>query len=608
MNSKMKLLFIAALFVLVLPLVFTGNASAKYMSDGAVPAATGGFIAPTDGICVISIDASGNMVTDATITNKRDCDAKLVDVTATTSNDTLSNVCGKTGKNTSSLKYAAPGSSTCVTVDGSGYITGSKSMAGLDRNAQMCYAKGGQLANASVGTCKNGATDVTVTYPTQAACVAATYTWTAATLPVGVPLTVSTRTTANGTAAKCLAYGWQYRGQDSTGTPKALGSGAGFCYASMRTGIAEGSCPTVVGYKSGSPSALHGSQTATSTAAFGYSWDTTNGCLYAYGINGTLNAALTKADGTTYAAGASKDLSVYTTLGTCVANGGSWANWMPKNGTAAIGSITTAATFDLVNQAVNADEGCLHCHSSLVQQNGPSERWKDSYLKTGHKNMLRKVIPGSVLTDPDGLAYVNDGTAANTINWSASPQPTVLVSGVATPFYYVWGDWMVEAPTLARAGNVYGCGACHTAGFNDNTNPGVQSIGTPGYTPAEPAKSGANYVAAVTAGHKWDLEGITCGRCHNATVPSVTADQIAASTFPTTAPTSGGMGALASGTGRTNLCFGCHQSIAKAYVPQGGTAAGTTQYDPTLIPTGAGHGASTGSQRLQRSCTWKLLP
>jgi hypothetical protein len=116
----------------------------------------------------------------------------------------------------------------------------------------------------------------------------------------------------------------------------------------------------------------------------------------------------------------------------------------------------------------------------------------------------------------------------------------------------------------------------------------VQSIGTPGYTPAEPLKSGANYVAVVTPGNKWDLEGITCGRCHNATVPTVTAAQIAASSFTSTTPTSSGMGNLADGVGRNNLCFGCHQSIGKDW------PAGTTTTDPTKIPVGVSHGAAYG--------------
>ena len=119
-------------------------------------------------------------------------------------------------------------------------------------------------------------------------------------------------------------------------------------------------------------------------------------------------------------------------------------------------------------------------------------------------------------------------------------------------------------------------------------NPGVQSIGTPTYTAAYPAAYGGGYVASVSGGGKWDLEGINCSRCHNATVPQITQAMISASSFPTTAPTGTGMGALASGTGRTNLCFGCHQSIGKSW------PAGIAQFDPTLIPAGVSHGAAPG--------------
>ena len=118
MHCKKNLMLLLAVFVLALPLIFTGTASAKYYGDGATQNGTTGYWnKPTDGVCVLSIDASGNMVIDNTITNKRDCDARLIAVTAVASNATLANVCGKTGQNTAGLKYAAPGSSTCVTAE-----------------------------------------------------------------------------------------------------------------------------------------------------------------------------------------------------------------------------------------------------------------------------------------------------------------------------------------------------------------------------------------------------------------------------------------------------------------------------------------------------------
>ena len=558
MYVKKNLILWAAVFALVLPLMFVGTASARYMEDGAVADSTGtaGQIAPTDGVCVLSIDMAGNMVTDPTITTARDCQARLVDVTAVTTGDTLANVCGITGKNIAGLKYAAPGSSTCVTIDGSGFITGSKSMVNLDRGAVMCDGLGGQLANATVGTLSNGHS-----------------------------ITVATKTVANLTAAKCIAYGWLYRGQDATGTPLAFGAKgtdattAGYCYTSMdwTAVFPTASCPSL------------GATVAPFNANAAYDWSVASSqCRYAKSIAGKLVNALTKVDGTTTAAGTYVDLSTKTTQGDCLAFGGSWANWIGQAATtSAVGSDANTykrPNWDYTRQAPDADTGCLHCHSYKSQANGPAERFKDSYLKTGHKNMLRKVTAGQLLVGPDGLPYTTDGT--NAINMAAG---TINVGGLDKTMRYVYGDWMAALPTVVYDGGAkYGCGACHTAGFKDNTNPGVESIGTVGYDPKQPADSGAQYVAAVTAGHKWDLEGIQCARCHNAAVGPVTAGQIAASSFPTTAPLGGGMGALSAGVGRNNLCFGCHQSIAKAW------PSNTTQYDPTLIPTGVSHGAAAG--------------
>jgi len=108
---------------------------------------------------------------------------------------------------------------------------------------------------------------------------------------------------------------------------------------------------------------------------------------------------------------------------------------------------------------------------------------------------------------------------------------------------------------------------------------GVEGIGTAGFTPAEPADSFP--AVTFTSAGKWDIEGINCSRCHNATAPRVVNTQIAASANTSTHPTSGGMGSLASGVGVTNLCFGCHQSIAKT---SNGTGADADLSHPENIP------------------------
>ena len=445
MYVKKNLMLWAAVFALVMPLLFVGTASAKYMDDGSVPDGSGGWKTPNDGICVVGLHADGTMDIADGITNKRDC---IYLQAGTMNGGTPFDLTGMTT------------SAACATADAAGN-DGAKhqwatsfctvSLAGLDRTQKMCEGKGG--------------------------------TWV--------------------TSGKCVAYNWLYRGQDATGTPLAFGTegttaaqNAGFCYTQIRTGVtATTSCPSVTG--------ATGSGTASSTAAFGYSFSSGR-CLYDYGINGAIAKALTSAAGGITAAGTNVDLSAYTTYGDCLAAGAAWANWIPKggSGTDPIGGTATIATFDLTAQAVNADEGCLHCHSSVDQANGPAERWKDTYLKTGHKNMLRKVVAGSKWAGPDGNLYTVD-TGGRAFDWNAA---TPTIGGNA--LYYVFGDWMAAEPeSVGPVADVatYGCAACHTAGFKDNTNPGVQSIGTPSYTPGQPV---APYSCYVTAGHKWDLDGI----------------------------------------------------------------------------------------------------
>jgi Carboxypeptidase regulatory-like domain/Doubled CXXCH motif (Paired_CXXCH_1) len=577
MSVKKNLKLWLAVIALALPLMFVGTASAMYMADGAAsdPTGTAGWLAPTDGICVLSIDINGNMAIDATKHTARDCQAELISVTSVTSGQTLANVCGFTTGNTAGLKYSAPGSSQCVTIDGSGYITGSMSMVNLDRGAVMCNGLGGQLANAVAATLSNGAV-----------------------------ISTPTKTVANGTAATCAPYGWLYAGQDANGAPMTFGAkgttqgaGTGYCYASMNMTSAYGTaalCPS------------NQANVAPFNANAAYDWAfSSSKCTYAKGIAGWLNSALTKANGTTYAANSYLDLSTFTTQGACLANGGSWANWTGQAAsTVSVPTTTTPSTipaWDYTKNTPDADNGCLHCHSYLSQQNGPAERFKDSYLKTGHKNMLRKATAGKKLVDATGTPYTTDGTNAINFMTSSDPYAKITVSGVDQNLYYVYGDWMIALPTVVYGKNGYGsaptgttadnngysCYACHTTGAKDSSNIGVSGIGTSGYAGQEPQASYPN-INLNSANPKWDRDGILCSRCHNAMVGPVNQTMINASAFPQTAPTSGGMGALAAGTGRTNLCFGCHQSIGKDW------PAGTTTADPTKIPTGVSHGAAPG--------------
>src|SRR5271169_6926587 len=110
-KNYLKLLLVV--LALAIPLMFVGTASAKYMGDGAVPNGNGGWLVPSDGICVTGLAANGTLSTASTVTVKRDCDALRVTTSGTTKAQctTLGTV-GNDGQ-----VHAWAGGSTCVTVD-----------------------------------------------------------------------------------------------------------------------------------------------------------------------------------------------------------------------------------------------------------------------------------------------------------------------------------------------------------------------------------------------------------------------------------------------------------------------------------------------------------
>jgi hypothetical protein len=161
----------------------------------------------------------------------------------------------------------------------------------------------------------------------------------------------------------------------------------------------------------------------------------------AKGIKGYPASALTKADGSTYGTGSNKDLSVYHTMGECVANGGSWNNWLGKpvsttsvSTTPSPANNSTIPVWDFTKQAPETTNGCLHCHSTVTQYNGPAERFKDSYLNHGHKNMLRKVTAGKKWAGPNEHGELEYYTEAATgpINFDTA---TAKIGGVESLSY-----------------------------------------------------------------------------------------------------------------------------------------------------------------------------
>ena len=515
MKLRTKMLLMVAFLVLVVPLVFAGVARAVYVGDGSVQNGTYGDWDITDyGVCVTGIKSDGTMVIDASKTSRPDC------LTVTFPNDaslTSSALCtGDSDANGGSHYWA----STCVANDGTRI-----SLNGLDRTATNCDKRAKALGKAS------------------------------------------------GTMTSKCTGSWVYTGPAGDGAP-------GFCYTRVEL--------TGAGYTS----------TTCPTATPGYVWDTTHvNCDFSYGIIGYVDANITKKNGTAGPVrGTYVDLSGYT-QGQCLANGYSWSTGVTKSGTTTV-ATTSPSTIAV---ATGTRAGCLTCHNTVSQNNSYAERWKETYLMTGHKNMLRKVTPGMNWAGPDGAVYTG-AAGGQTLNFTA---------GTATGTYgtktlmYLFGDWMAPAPdgldTVVDMGggvakyngtSTYSCAACHTTGWSNSTaglcslsskttqatcesagGTWYPSTGIQGTTGAEPLASFPSYASGITG--TWDKDGILCSRCHASTFPAVYAP-----TYTTQAACeaagnvwSSSTGCAATGTHNnatiilgqnvTNLCFGCHQSIAK---------------------------------------------
>jgi predicted CXXCH cytochrome family protein len=217
---------------------------------------------------------------------------------------------------------------------------------------------------------------------------------------------------------------------------------------------------------------------------------------------------------------------------------------------------------------------CLACH------NGGTASDMRPYLKTGHKNMLKKVIPNQVWAGADGSLEsarfttdlpAPDGNSAyasgSTFDWPnalitiGNGAPTVGTSlyppGTQQPIMYQFGGWAdpTQLDTVFPggftgeqwpAGN-YDCGRCHTTGYRfDDTgaeptyqgskiSPANFSRVPTDYDPTDPSAPNAS----------WMLDGVQCERCHDANGHTAAGD-----TSKVTKPTD---------EDATALCLQCHR-------------------------------------------------
>ena len=242
---------------------------------------------------------------------------------------------------------------------------------------------------------------------------------------------------------------------------------------------------------------------------------------------------------------------------------------------------------------------CLLCHNPSAS---PIFRGPDmtSYLKTGHKNILRRAQAEPVaFTGPDGNAYAADGSGnvfdwtnntinilGNCSNSSTSSQSVctagggVWISG-SKYLYYILGGWMVEpaVPMALYDGSYtqgtqktavsYSCARCHTTGYTMDT-----SVQTSNRNP-EALFQGISWTPSRTTGivdfdpdgdgpaiaGSWAMDGIQCERCHDATNHGNT-----------------GKGTLVRGVNATALCMQCHRQ--EHTLPYAGGGLGSN-----IVPT-----------------------
>ncbi len=124
--------------------------------------------------------------------------------------------------------------------------------------------------------------------------------------------------------------------------------------------------------------------------------------------------------------------------------------YVNKNGTGITGLVTgTGANQGQAQQCM----GC-HGHMNVQGSDGPA------FLLSGHKNALRKVVPGVPLAAPSGTPYPDiDWTTGQTVSGSAQA-------------YYVLGGWqnsVLSSENIFAQGGYMPlgeCARCHTTGWN----------------------------------------------------------------------------------------------------------------------------------------------
>lgn len=191
------------------------------------------------------------------------------------------------------------------------------------------------------------------------------------------------------------------------------------------------------------------------------------------------------------------------------------------------------------------NDQCLKCH-----QAGGAGSDISVYLVTGHKNMLRKVVPGVLWNGADGQPYPTtddhyqsgsiydwiagkvtvggclpaSATTGNGLGLPLDPCPgTYPLYGQSRNIFYIFGGWSdkTQLNTAFDGGFTgeqypngnYDCARCHTTGYSfDATGPEPSYLGQK--IPDTSFSRIPTDLASSTS--SWHLDGVQCERCHNA--------------------------------------------------------------------------------------------
>jgi hypothetical protein len=249
----------------------------------------------------------------------------------------------------------------------------------------------------------------------------------------------------------------------------------------------------------------------------------------------------------------------------CEANGAAWLNnvcrgrwrWNPEAP---------------ASSSANYRDNCTRCHN---QKYSVFDLWGvgETYVMTGHKNMLRPVAPlgntdphfttGAPWAGSSGAVYATD-SSGNPIDFTTG---TIVVGGVTKTLYLLFGGWVADTPRSIATGGSYTCARCHTTGWSADATMNMAK---------QPAKMFGNYTGLFSTAAdgglytSWDVYGISCARCHGSRVVLETPD---VRHHPNIAGKEA-TGSAATGATRVALCMDCHRQETGGVPYDGGADPG----------------------------------